>query len=66
MADNTVVEAKVVKSGFKSSEFLVTALTVIGSAAASFAGIMDPKIGGILMAISSVAYAISRGLAKGG
>ena len=53
-----------IKKGFKTTEFWVTVLTVVGSAASGLAGIMDPKISGFMMALSSAAYAISRGLAK--
>lgn len=56
--------AKAVKVGVTTSEFVATVLTVLGAATASMADVLDPKIAAILMAVSTVAYTISRGLAK--
>lgn len=53
------------KSGIRTTEFWVTALTTVGSIAAFIAGlpITAPTVA-IAAAVSSSAYAISRGLAK--
>ncbi|MGE0630922.1 MAG: hypothetical protein AB7O96_00825 [Pseudobdellovibrionaceae bacterium] len=52
------------KAGIFTSEFWVTILTVVGSAGASLEGHLDPKWAAIVATISSIAYTISRGLAK--
>ncbi len=52
------------KAGIKTSEFILTIITLIGSATASLAGVLDPKWSAILGTISTAAYAISRGFAK--
>ena len=54
------------KPGLKTSEFIVTILVCIGSIGASLAGILDPKWAMVAAHISTVAYTLSRGLAKGG
>jgi hypothetical protein len=52
------------KPGWKTTEFWVTILGVIGAATAGLENIVSPTVAGIMMAISSAAYALSRGLAK--
>ena len=64
MAENT--STPTTRPGVKTTEFWTTILTVIGSATAGISGLLDPKLASILMAISGVAYTISRGLAKKG
>ena len=52
------------KPGWKTSEFWVTSLAVVGLVASSAADSLSPKYAAIGTAISVSAYAISRGLAK--
>jgi hypothetical protein len=52
------------KSGYKTTEFWITLLSVIGLVTASAATSLSPKYAAIGAAISAAAYAISRGLAK--
>jgi len=52
------------KSGFKTSEFLLTILSLVYTNVTSIAGFLDPKIAAVFTAIVSGAYVISRGIAK--
>lgn len=52
------------KPGYKTTELLVTVLTALGGLAAALTGELPPKWAAICAAISTGAYAISRGLAK--
>ncbi len=52
------------KSGWKTSEFWVSFFVIIGSTAAVLMDHLDPKYAVIASSISSLAYAISRGLSK--
>lgn len=52
------------KSGIKTTEFWITFLTTVGAAAASFESVLDTKYAAIVAMASSIAYALSRGLAK--
>lgn len=52
------------KTGWKTSEFYVTALAIVGLVVSSAATPLSPKYAAIGAAVSSAAYAISRGLAK--
>lgn len=52
------------KTGWKTSEFWVTALSIFGLVASSAATSLSPKYAAIGASISASAYAISRGLAK--
>lgn len=52
------------KSGWKTSEFWVTALSILGLVVSSVATPLSPKYAAIGAAVSAAAYAISRGLAK--
>jgi hypothetical protein len=54
------------KPGYKTTEFLALLLVNIGSVAASLEGNLSPKYAAFAAAISAGAYAIGRGLAKGG
>lgn len=56
--------SKIVKSGWKTSEFFVSILTSVGAITATVAGVLDPKLGALLMGVSTLAYSIARGLAK--
>lgn len=55
---------KEIKPGYKTSEFFISIITVIASITGSLSEVLPPKIGFILATISSVGYAISRGIAK--
>lgn len=52
------------KPGWKTSEFYVTALAIVGLVTSSAAASLSPKYAAIGASISAGAYAISRGLAK--
>ncbi len=52
------------KSGWKTTEFWVTVFSIVGMAAAALASSLGPRYAAIAVAISSAAYALSRGLAK--
>lgn len=53
------------KSGFKTTEFALTLITVIAAATASAKDLVDPKTGLILGTVSTIAYALSRAFVKG-
>lgn len=53
-----------VKPGWKTSEFYVTAFTIIGLATSSVAASLSPKWAAISAAVTAASYAFSRGLAK--
>lgn len=52
------------KSGWKTTEFWVTTLSVVGLVASSIGASLSPRYAALGAAISASAYAISRGLAK--
>lgn len=52
------------KAGIKTTEFWMTIVTIVASAAATLQDILDPKYAAIAAAISSVGYSISRSLVK--
>lgn len=52
------------KHGWKTSEFWVTALSIVGLVVSSAASTLSPKYAAIGASVSAAAYAISRGLAK--
>ena len=52
------------KAGWKTSEFWVTALSIVGLVVSSAAASLSPKYAAIGASVSAAAYAISRGLAK--
>jgi copper oxidase (laccase) domain-containing protein len=54
----------VLKAGYKTSEFWVTALSIVGLTVSAAATSLSPKYAAIGAAISASAYAVSRGLAK--
>lgn len=59
-----MANVNVIKAGVKTTEFFIVILTIIGSAAAAFQGILRPEWAAIVSAVSTAAYAISRGLVK--
>lgn len=52
------------KHGLKTTEFLITILTIIGSVTAGLEGVLSPKWAGIFATISGVAYTLSRSFLK--
>lgn len=52
------------RPGFKTSEWLVTLTTIIGAAATAAQGSLPPKWAAVIATVATVAYSISRGLAK--
>lgn len=52
------------KSGYKTTEFLVVVLANVGALAAALSSALPAKWAAIVAVVSSSAYAISRGLAK--
>lgn len=54
----------VLKPGYKTTEFLVAALTIVGLVVASAATSLPPRYAAIGSAVSAAAYSIARGLAK--
>lgn len=54
------------KSGWQTSEFWMTFFSIIGYNAAAFEKILEPKFALFATMLSTIAYALSRGLAKKG
>lgn len=54
------------KPGWKTSEFWISIATDAGIGAAALAGELPPKYAAIATAVSTLGYAIARGLAKHG
>lgn len=52
------------KAGWKTTEFWVSTLSIIGLVVASASTPLSPKYAAIGAAVSAASYAISRGLAK--
>jgi hypothetical protein len=52
------------KTGWKTSEFWVTAFAVLGLVVSSAVTPLSPKYAALGASVSAAAYAISRGLAK--
>ena len=52
------------KSGFRSTEFLMTLAASVGAILASVAGALPPLYAAIAVSVSGVAYTVSRGVAK--
>lgn len=53
-------------AGWKTSEFWMHMLVLVGSVATTAAGILPAKIAAIAATVSTVAYSLARGLAKVG
>lgn len=49
----------------KTTEYTLTVAIIVGNVAASIADVYSGKTAALLVTISAVGYAISRGLAKG-
>jgi hypothetical protein len=52
------------RKGYKTTEFWVTVLTIVGLVTSSVAAPLSPRYAAIGAAVSAAAYTISRGLAK--
>lgn len=52
------------RPGWKTSEFWVTALAIVGLVVSAAATSLSPRYAAIGASVSAAAYAISRGLAK--
>jgi len=52
------------KSTFRTTEFLATVFTTLGTLCAAIAGVLDPKYAAIATACAVFSYNISRGFAK--
>ena len=53
-----------VTAGMKTSEWIVTILTIIGSVAAAIQGSLPPRWAAVVSAVATASYSVSRGLAK--
>lgn len=53
-----------VKVGWKTTEFYITLLVIIGAVVSSISGQLPDKYSAIAASIAGAAYALSRGLAK--
>jgi hypothetical protein len=53
-----------VKAGWKTTEFWITALSIVGLVVSSATASLSPRYAAIGATISGASYAISRGLAK--
>jgi len=58
------IKGAYVKSGWKTSEFWVTILSVATTLSETFKGSLDPKWGAIISASLALGYAIVRGATK--
>lgn len=56
--------AKAVKPGWKTTEFWVAVLTSVGAIAADASDALPSKYAALLIGVSTLAYSVSRGLAK--
>lgn len=54
------------KPGLKTTELWVTVLTDVGILAAALQGSLPPQWAAVSAAVSTLAYSLSRGLAKNG
>jgi len=52
------------KQFWKTSEFWVVVLTATGAFTASIVEMLDPKWAAVVISLSGMAYAISRGISK--
>jgi hypothetical protein len=52
------------RRGYLTTEFWITALTIVGLVISSVAATLSPRYAAIGAAITAAAYAIARGLAK--
>ena len=57
-------ETNETKPGIKSTEFWLTIASNFAAILLTVSGAVDPKIGGIMMAVANGIYAITRGWVK--
>lgn len=50
--------------GWRTTEFWVSALTIVGTAAGVVAGVVTGPVGAVVGGVAAGAYALSRGIAK--
>jgi len=55
---------KVVTTGVRTTEFWIAVLTSVGALLAALAGGLNPKWAAVVTSASTIAYGLSRGLAK--
>lgn len=55
-----------IRRGWRTSEYWVTMLNAVGATAAAIGGVLSPATAAWISALSGVAYAVARGLAKVG
>lgn len=55
-----------VKPGYKTTELLLSVLTIVGSVAFAIADKLPARYAAVASAVSAAAYALSRGLTKAG
>lgn len=55
-----------IKRGHKTTEFLLTVLVAGGTLASALAGALPPRWAALAATVSTVAYTLSRGVAKAG
>lgn len=60
----TTHPAKAVKPGYLTTEFWVAVLTSVGAIAADASNVLPPRYTALLVGLSTLAYSVSRGLAK--
>lgn len=58
------IKGAYVKSGWKTSEFWLTVLTVASTLSETFKGNIDPKWGALISATITLGYALVRGFTK--
>lgn len=54
------------KPSYKTTEFWINVVSIVGSVAAASSGVVNPKVAQALVVISGIAISFSRGLSKGG
>lgn len=59
-----VAAAPAHKPGWQTSEFWITAVTVVGAISTAIAGVPLSPVAGIAAGVGAAAYAISRGIVK--
>lgn len=63
-ATDLLMEVKMVKSGWKTSEFWMTVVTQILAVVGALNGVIDPKTAATVVAALNAVYAVLRTLAK--
>lgn len=58
------VWVNIMKPGWKTTEFVITCVTIVATTAAALEKFLEPQWAAVAAALSSMAYSVSRGLAK--